>query len=42
MKYFQAFEKRMAKKCAKDEDFAKASGSLKLSGCLFCANTPIS
>ena len=25
LKYFQALEKRMAKKCAKDEDFAKVS-----------------
>ena len=25
LKYFQALEKRIAKKCAKDEDFAKVS-----------------
>ena len=29
LKYFQALEKRMAKKWAKDEDFAKVSGCLK-------------
>ena len=27
LKYFQALEKRIAKKWAKDEDFAKVSGS---------------
>ena len=32
MKYFQTLEKRMAKKWAKDEDFAKVSNSVRVCG----------